>query len=538
MNTYNDNQLTTVKGILSNIGNESLKKNSAKTVAHYNLFYAVGSQRVAQGNYDHVNLEFDCTLDINDQGVACSNRANNLLASAQLANQYVTTVVTNTATVAQNVQVAVNAVLKLSANIGSAMNIVSASEYDTDIQRMTNEVNKIIKETAYHAELASQYAMESSTQASRIISKEVLQEANSTKTLFDGMLQCTQTDLDKLAAVRITNTSKLIAANSTVRVNEGIFYETQEECEALDDAYVISNHDLNFALTTEVESITKINIRFNAFKPPFGQATSDKDCSSFPPPKYFITVIKADTKDMFSYDMAETAFNSNKEECFVSVNPQIPNLITIGDKQSLSKDANGKEITPGTPYVAVLYLELDHTYKKTLNDYDDRISATSNTFVLATILDEKFTSCNSDSNSVIKFKGTKEEPANAEHRCILLPTQSLCTKDSKSHCIDDATPDTTEIWFDLNIATQVSADNYKTATITDPKSFYYEVNLGNEPTDCFGALLIEEQTYIPVILAIVPNTDPKANTFASTLSKLEPFIWHDEKDDEKHKNND
>lgn len=524
MNTYNDNQLIAVKSILSNIDNESIKKNSAKTVAQYNLYFSVGSQLLAQDKFDQVNAEFKETLNINDQGVACSNRANNLLNSVQLADQNVATVVTNTATVAQNVQVAVNAVLKLSSNIGSAMNIVSASEYETDIQRMTNDVNEVIKETAYHAELASQYAMESSTQASQIISKEVLQETNITKNDFDNMLQCTQANLDKLAAVRIADTNKLTVANSTQRTNAGIFHTIQEEYNALNNAYIVSNHDLNLALTVEVKSKEEINVSFNEFKPPFGQAAvpSGQDCR-FPPPKYFITIIKADAKDMFNYDVAETAFNTNKDS-FFSVEPNKHNSINL----SKSKDAFGKEITFGTSYAVVLYLELDNIYKKSLNDYNDKISAASNTFVLATKLD-KFSSTDASSN-VIKFTGSKEEPSNAEHRCILLPTQSLFTKDST----DNPAQDSTDTWFDLNIAIQVSADNYTLAKTQDKNS--YEVTLDEEATDCFGALLIANKTYTPAILAIVPNTESNANEYAPTLSKLMSITWQNSKTDETNTN--
>ncbi len=515
MNTYNDNQLIAVKSILSTIDNESIKKNSAKTVAQYNLYFSVGAQLLAQDKFEQVNSEFEETLAINDQGVACNNRANNLLTSVQLADQNVATIVTNTATVAQNVQVAVNAVLKLSSNIGSAMNIVSASEYETDIQRMTSDVNDVIKETAYHAELASQYAMESSTQASQIISKEVLQEANTTKNDFDNMLQCTQADLDKLAAVRIADTNKLITANSTQRTNEGIFHEIQEECNALNNAYIVSNHDLNLALAVEVESNEKINVSFDEFKPPFGQAAvpSGKDCR-FPPPNYFITVIKADSKDMFNYDVAETAFNTNRDS-FFSVKPNQQNPINL----SKGKDAFGKEITFGTQYTAVLYLELDTLYKKSLNDYDDKISAASNAFVLATKLDKFSDEGDNSSCNVIKFTGTKKDPANAEHRCILLPTHSLYTTDHP----DIPTQNSTDIWFDLSIALQVSADNYTLAKTQNGNT--YEVTLDDEATDCFGALLIPTKSYTPAILAIVPNTESDANAYAPTLSKLQPMTW-------------
>lgn len=538
MNTYNDNELVTVKGILTNIANEHTKQDSAKTVAQYNLYFAVGSQLLAQDKFDEANTEFKATLDINDQGVACSNRANNLLGSAQLADQNVTAVVTNTATVAQNVQAAVNSILQLAANIGSANNIVSASEYDTDIQRMTWQVNKVINDTAYQAELISQYAMESSTQASQIIAKQVFQEATLTKTWFDDMLKRTQAELDKLTSARITDTNKLVSANSAQRAAEGVLYGTQEECTALVNAYIVTNHDLNFELTANVKSISEIGISFKEFKPPFGPPANPggnqaaDNCNGFPPPNYYITVVRSDVKDMFSYDVAETTFNSykgsTKDRRFYPVKAGINNPVTLGDKGNLNMDAYGQPIKPGIAYVAILYIELDIIYKKALNDYDDIISAASNLFVLTTTLN-KFIACDSlNSGTVIQFQGPMgtQDPDFAEHRCILLPAHSLCSNE----CPADRTHDSSDIWFDLDIATQVSADNYTLAhkTVTPKIPPIYEVKLVGEPTDCFGKLLVEKGEYIPAILSIVPNSVPSSNSFTPTLSKLPQFTWQPE----------
>ena len=129
MNTYNDNLLTAVKGILGTLSTEEAKHESAQTIARQNLYFAVGTELRFQDNLKKVNEDYLKTLAINDQGVANSNLANELMNSAQTADQHVSTLITNTATVAQNVQTAANAILKLAADIGSANNIVYASDY-------------------------------------------------------------------------------------------------------------------------------------------------------------------------------------------------------------------------------------------------------------------------------------------------------------------------------------------------------------------------------------------------------------------------
>ena len=144
MSTYNDNLRTTVKTTLAGIGAEEQKRKSVLTVAHYNLYYAVGTQIRAEDMRNNANDHYEQTWCINHQGVNCSNRANNLLTTATNANKNITATVTNTATAATNVQVAANAVLKVAAGMGSANNMVNASDYDTDIQRMTGYANEVM----------------------------------------------------------------------------------------------------------------------------------------------------------------------------------------------------------------------------------------------------------------------------------------------------------------------------------------------------------------------------------------------------------
>ncbi|MDD5754110.1 MAG: hypothetical protein PHN45_05085, partial [Methylococcales bacterium] len=246
MNTYNDNQLTAVKKILATNDAEQAKRQSAQTVAEFNLYFALGSQLLTNDKLETTNKDYDKTMAIHQQGVANSNYANNLLISSQKADQNVAAVVSNTATVAQSVQVAANSILKLAAKIGSAYNIVCASEYnDTDIYNTMQQTNTIIQETAYQAEIASQLAMESTSTASQIISKQVLNEANATKILFDTMLSKTKTQLTTLSQARVNYTDKLVAVNTTLHQTVGSLDTAKQAFLATQLAYNTSNYDLN-----------------------------------------------------------------------------------------------------------------------------------------------------------------------------------------------------------------------------------------------------------------------------------------------------
>ncbi len=614
MNTYNDNLLVAVTGTLSTIAAEQSKRESEHTVAEYNLYYAVGAQLLAQDKLEQVEGEYDKTMLINDQGVANSNQANDLMDYAQTTDQNVTAVVTNTATVAQNVQAAANAILKLASNIGSANNIVRASDHDTDLQKMTEKANNVINETAYQAELTSQLAMEASTLASQIISKQVLLDVTATKALFDEMGKRTQADLTTLTQSRIADTDKLIAANSTQQAAEGSLKKTQQQYKAAQQAYEIANFDLNFDLKVDRIERDRINLSFDPLLPPFGDKQSNNGT------EYYMTVVKASIKDSFSFDIAEGFFNEHKDKRFLRLTPgknipvllesgsldaQIAGLIEsldaerkkvlcaainetvgaeispeqisdvtsfkklmtdyyaknnkkvpdnlgefLGDiknknqqelpfaddhKQPLYMDSDGDKITTGTSYVIFLYLVLDSNYKKEVNNFSDRLSASSNAFTLTAALKAvdnityQYTGADDPANNpagkawgLITFE--IEHQPDTEYRCIFLPSWST----SQDTCVG-ANEAPVKIWFNLEMAKQLSETNYTRAEQIPDASFIKpgdhtkrQVLLNEKTTNNFGQLITQGATYIPVILSIIPESKKLlADSTSPALSSLD-----------------
>jgi len=365
MNTYNDNLLTAITGTLSTIAAEQAQQNSEQTVAQYNLYYAVGSQLLAQDKLKKVNVEFDKTMDINDQGVANTNQASDLMDYAQITDQNVTAVVANTATVAQNVQAVSNAILKLASNIGSAKNLVSASDYDTDLQRMTEYANEVINKTAYQSELTSQLAMEASTIASQIISKQVLLDVTATKALFDDMGKRTQAELTSLTDARIADTNRLIAANTAQQSAEGRLKKTAQQYLATTEAYATSNLDLNFDLKVDDIERDRIKVSFDPLEHPF----SDNHSKNKNGTQYYITVVKASIKDSFSFDIAEGFFNEHKDKRFLELSrPPYKNVHVTLESGSLNSQIDSLIKSLDTESKQALCDTINEILDKTEND--------------------------------------------------------------------------------------------------------------------------------------------------------------------------
>ena len=509
MNTYNDNQLTAVKKILSTNDAEQAKRQSAQTVAEFNQYFALGSQLLLEDRLKTINEDYDKTMDIHQQGVANSNYANNLLISSKTADQNVSAMVANTAVVAQSVQVAANAVLKLAAKIGSAYNIVSASEYnDTDIYNATKQTNAVIRETAYQAELASQLAMECTATASQIISKQVLNEANATKALFDTMLKKTSAQLDNLSQARINYTERLVSASTTLHQSVGALDAAKQSFKATRLAYSTSNYDLNLDLTIESATENKIQMHFKEFE----IKNTDKYQH-----KYYLVLAKADAKDAVSYDVAEMRFHEDdKNERFIEVSANqllSVTLILPKDASFKPKDIDGDEIKTGVAYVAFIYQKMDKNYQKAIGNFSDRITAPSQEFVFATQLSKVQNSAvqvddSDEQNIALNFQPEKNISTTQalEYRCILVPRTSPSKKTTKNSTSD---------WFNLDVAKQVARVNYSVATSANGG---YSFKLDNLTPDNFGNLLAHGKQYLPVILAIVPENQ---TAYLATLSELD-----------------
>ena len=76
----------------------------------------------------------------------------NLLYSASQQKSYTAQSVTNAAVCAANVQVAANAVLRLSSDMGSIYSMLSAADFGSEIYLQSRTAYSIMNETAYDAE--------------------------------------------------------------------------------------------------------------------------------------------------------------------------------------------------------------------------------------------------------------------------------------------------------------------------------------------------------------------------------------------------
>ncbi len=559
MNTYQESLLSVTEETLADLAAEQAKRNSDENCAEFNFYFSQGVKLAAQSQLDQVTSECLLVQDMNEQGVACESLTINLKNTVKRSEKITLATIKNTQTVAKNVQVAANSVARLAADIGSALNIVFAADYGTDIAKMTQSANLLIREAAYKAELASQTAMEASTMTAEITAKQVTDTSALVNKSMQTLLKATQSQLAQLEGQKSADSLKFSETLVAEKTAQGVLFDRQSHLQAINNSYVRSNRELNYNLKVLPLSLNCISLKYMPFDQPFkaGNATSAGTELEVPKadPQHFITLVKASRRSLFNMDAANLNFGQYQEQRFINVE-------AMSDCNSLDLtgklDADGDPILPSVNYVVFLYVELSLSYKKFTNDYSDLLSAPSEAFVLVSAL-PKITQpiqYKSKNNAVVElqFKVMNDVPDCVEFRCIFTMDNALNkgvvlidsddeantpAASNSEHASDDqdaqATVRTREdassngdlipakhygIHLTTAIAEHVSIANYLVAKPSGANS--YKVKVDADITDNYGYKIIPGKSYSIAILT-TQIAETLHQPYTSTLS-IPPIV--------------
>lgn len=390
MNTYNESLQKTVIDTLSSLSLTQSQLQSSKTTVEYTLYHAQGAVVTAHKKLEGTRLDVTTWRNITDQSLINENQAFNLLASATDANADVTASITNVATAASNVQIASNAISALASDIGAALNITTASLFETDLYNKIQNSNSFINEVANEAKKIAKDAMKASGYTSEITSSEVLAQTTSLKSKIDGIFKSNQAELDKFSKLVIAETTQYEKDSQSERQAEGSLIDAQREVEAINDVYKNANGQLNQMLTVTVNSATQIGVCFSALPNPFPTFYSP-GASVIPIPDakpiYYLALLPAQNQTLFSIGQAEQLFEQRPPKDTsrfheVSATPDVSKPLLV----ELTEDVYGDPIKAGDSYVAFLFIVLSKEYKQYVSNFSDLLSAPSQPFTPASTL--------------------------------------------------------------------------------------------------------------------------------------------------------
>ncbi|MCG8574683.1 MAG: hypothetical protein MI810_07350 [Flavobacteriales bacterium] len=409
MNTYNDNLRSSVVDSLNEQELEQKKMEASMNASKFTLYYAQEATITDAEKLDEAEQDSDKKAAVKKGAVTNSNNSINVLTSAKQQKQFSDLSVSNAAVSAANVQIATNAVVKLASDMGSISSIINAADYGTDIYDLCKTTKHYMDITASHAEVTSQYAMESSALMSEVSSANVEAQATVANTSIQDLLKIATSEYDAANEQVTADNEALAVASAKEKVAEGNLEDANTDYYAANSAYTLMNSELNMSLTTAnvtfpvntVEGELKFQISFDALLSPFPKVTKtslgiEKIDYTYPVQEYAVFIVKSNKSGIFNIATAENIFNVDTDPSTVATTKRLISVPNDG-KDSYEIDADVSEYTTlrdtdneriefGKSYVVFVFAKYLESYKSEINNFENFLSASSPIFTLTSEL--------------------------------------------------------------------------------------------------------------------------------------------------------
>ncbi|NHN24923.1 hypothetical protein FIA58_004460 [Flavobacterium jejuense] len=435
MSSYNENLNASV---VSSLQAQELKLNNTQTKLNagmFTLYYAEDAKITAQEKLKRTEKKYSAQEIIKEEAVGDNNLSTNVIATANQEKEFNLQSVSNTAVAAANVQIATNAIVNLASDMGSIVSILNAADYGSQIYEQALAVNKLMNDTAYNAEVTSQKAMEASSLTAEVTASTVADMATTTGASVTNLLSILNSQLETISALEITENAAFTAAATAQKKAEGELIDARVEYDAANATYLSSINELNLNLQVTDKTNTDFTVQFNTYQNPFYVGSETSPYNTSPVENYYVFVVKESEKSIFSITTAEGLL-TNPEIAF-PINGEGLDAKTISQTISMAdlKDSSDHTLVLGENYVIFVLVQFTVDYKKSLNNFEDFLTAASSSFVLTTPLNSPSTDnikvnfLAADENpdnvttQVLQFN-LNQESKNVEYRCMFLLNNS------------------------------------------------------------------------------------------------------------------
>jgi len=528
MSIYSDELRQTVVDTLSALSDQKAKLDAQEKGARLNCYYAIGARLLAEQNLAGTTEILENRKAASKKATCCDDGAINLLATVSQTGDDVTTSTSNMATVAANTQIAANAIMKVAADVGAALNAAKAELDGTPIFHQIKDVNEIINAIANEACAISLRAMNATSDAAEIISQATTAQAALVKTQVDNVLAAVAADYSQIAKLQASELQDTADDGRLENKALGVFGDALKHKGAIDVAWHACVKDVNLDLLIVAYSGSSISVKFKSLPDPYPgfkqKAPISVRSDAF---KYYLTLVSADKLAMLTADKACQLFGmwDGKSSQFIPAEPSAKQSLINIDEKSL--DVFGNRLKQGGGYAVCVYIQVNWSDARRFgeNPIANMLTAPSEIFNLVTQFPEvKGSVTRQPDQSVIvdfdssQFPGNPETSGKIEFRGILVgddvnAVQTVCG-DGK-----------TDKLFDMTIALQVPSTNYKAAHGKGRIQFIFD----KSSVDCLGGVVLPKTPYRVYVLA-VPDSDI-ANVWSSSLTELaKPFEFPGDSD--------
>ncbi|MEM0577640.1 hypothetical protein [Flavobacterium polysaccharolyticum] len=442
MSSYNENLNASVA---TSLQAQELKLSTTQAQLNagmFTLYYAEDAKITAQEKLKKTEQKYADQETIKDEAVENNNLSTNVVATANQENQFNLQSVSNTAVAAANVQIATNAIVSLASDMGSIVSILNAADYGSQIYDQAVAVNKLMNDTAYNAEVASQLAMDASYRTAEVTASTVSDMATITGTSITDLVTVLNNQLGATTTLQVTENTAFTDAATAQKKAEGELIDANVEYDAAKENYLLSINELNLNLQITKKTNSDFTVQFDTYLNPFynnnieilvnGIITYPYNVN--PVENYYIFVVKESEKSIFSIATAEGLINTPE----IAYPIYDTNFETISETISINdiKDINNDPLSLGENYVVFVLAQFTIDYKKSLNNFEDYLTAASSSFVLTTPLNSPKTDSISVSflpqkdntanytTQVLQFNLMEPNTVKVDYRCMFLLNNS------------------------------------------------------------------------------------------------------------------
>lgn len=424
-----------LQGSINNSNDEFIQEeynlDHANNAAKLSLYYAHGNTEKNAINYRTAKIDENRAYKLNTQAVQGINLASNANSAANQALVDSGKATSNISTAAANMQIAANAITKLSSDVAGILAVANAADHGSQIQDSVDRANNKARRAAKLAEEVSLISLSATIEAAQSTASTVVTDAQLASSSMASFQSATAAQYSATSALSVTDNEGLTEARKTEKSASGAYDITRKQDSAIKTTRSlinqVSNHDLELfdpMLPKNAKKVLKVNnnqkpdssyaveagqsytISFeklpgDGMQPiPAGQTPSVEDGDYIQ--NYRLIMVKYDAADAFDINMAKNLDNGTyyqfdpngykgysrtfyllgtdqalipyDPKALVETDPILQNSYESKHVRGIAVDYNGKPIVAGEYYVAYVYAVYTDDYQKLINNTDGFLS--------------------------------------------------------------------------------------------------------------------------------------------------------------------
>lgn len=421
--TYTEELQSSINNSNNQFIQEEYDLDHANNAAKISLYYAHGETEKNGINYRNSKIDEKRALSLDNQAVQGINLATNSQTAAKQSLVDAGKATSNISTAAANMQIAANAITKLSSDVAGILAVANAADHGSQIQNSVARAHSKIRKAAKLAEEVSLVSLNATIEAAQSTASTVVTDSQLTVASMTNFQKSTAAQYSNTSAKAVASNEGLTAARKNEKVASGHFDITKKQDKAIKSTRRLINKVSNYGIqvfdparqkdfqedtapTWAVDPGKSYTISFNKFEGDGIKTGKNVDPAENAYVQYYrLIMVKYDASASFDINVAKDldpgtyyqipakGYDSYARTFYLlgtdqALIPQDPGVAAEKDPKSLNSvdskhvrgiaiDYTGKPVEAGEYYVAYVYAVYTDAYQKLISNTDGFLSLPS-----------------------------------------------------------------------------------------------------------------------------------------------------------------